>query len=938
MKHTILSFIGLMIISSGLSLNAQEMSEMKLPLDPEVRHGVLDNGMTYYIRHNEEPKDRASFYIIQNVGAVLENDAQNGLAHFLEHMAFNGTKHFPGKGILNTLERHGVAFGRNINAYTSQNETVYNLSDVPVDKPGLLDTCLLVLNDWSNYLLLTEEEIDAERGVITEEWRTHRNARFRMYKESLPYMYNHSKYAERDVIGDIDVIKNFEYETIRDFYHDWYRTDLQAIAIVGDFDAAEMEKKVIERFSDIPAVEDAKERPFTEIPDNEKPMFALVTDEEADNTYIQYMIRQYVGEDGLTTVAGLRDHYIEQLFNRMMSQRFQELLQQGDPPFVNGSVSRRGFARGYDALMISAMAKTNEEAVALKTVMEEAERARRHGFTAGELERSKTRMLTRMEKRYNERDKISNDRFAREYRNHFLQNEAFLNVEHEFQLMKELMPTITTGDFDQAMDKWFMDKNQVLIIQGPEDEEINHLSKDKAFAIMDQVEQADIQPYEDTEVAGELLAAELEGSSVTATKELSDLDAVEWTLANGARVVYRFADFDKDNVSFQAVSDGGSSIFDAEYVPTMDMLPSLAEFYGLGEFDRMGLQKMLTGKNVSLELQLSELTEGMKGNATPKDIETLMQMIYMRFQQPRFDPGAHDAIMARYEAFVQNMNKNPQKIVSDSLTLILADHHPRARVMNEAYIADVDFEMAKEVYQDRFRDAADFTFFFVGNIEKERMKSLAEKYIGSIPSENRSEDWIDRNVDEPEGKLNKEIPLTLSIPKSTVVLAINNKMDYNAKNAVALRMIKGILDLRYVESIREEEGGTYGVMTRTSLNHYPEEKGTLMIMFDTDPEKADHLKSLVYKELEVLASDGPSEEDLNKTKENLLKDREQDRENNSYWLNMIRDYYRHGIDYNDPENYDRVIESLTAGDIRKVMKRLYSDANVVDLEFYPDEQ
>ena len=510
-----------------------------LPNDEAVRYGVLDNGMTYYIRANQEPKERASFYIIQNVGALLEEDHQDGLAHFLEHMAFNGTKHFPEKGIIDFLERHGVAFGENINAYTSQNQTVYNLSDVPVNKPRILDTCLLILNDWSNYLLLTEEEIDAERGVIKEEWRTRRTAQFRMYSESMKYLYPNSKFAERDVIGDLDVIENFEYRAIRDFYHKWYRTDLQAIAMSGDFDVDEMENKVKELFSKIPPVEDPPERPFYEIPDHQEPVFGLVTDKEADQTVIRYMIRHRKSETGPETIMDHREDYIHSLFNAMMGLRLEELVQKGNPPFVFGVINYGDFERGYEALSIITLPKPNEEALALTAIITEFERVQRHGFTQGELDRAKANILTRWEKYYKERDKISNEEYINDYVDHFLEGDAFLSAEHGYMLVQTLLPTITLEDFSAGLEQWISDENQVIVIQGPEGDDVKHMSEAESLAIFGQVAKAEVEPYEDEVLAESLVSEELSLATITGTKELIDFDAVEWTLENGARVVFR---------------------------------------------------------------------------------------------------------------------------------------------------------------------------------------------------------------------------------------------------------------------------------------------------------------------------------------------------------------------------------------------------------------
>ena len=915
---------------------AQQMDPTApLPNDETVRYGVLDNGMTYYIKANQEPKERASFYIIQNVGALLEEDNQNGLAHFLEHMAFNGTEHFPDKGIINFLERHGVAFGENINAYTSQNQTVYNLSDVPVNKPGIMDSCLLILNDWSNYLLLKEDEIDSERGVIKEEWRTRRNAQFRMYSASLPYLYPGSKFAERDVIGDLDVIENFDYDVLRDFYHKWYRSDLQSIAMAGDFDVDEMEAKVKELFSKIPPVENAPERPFYEIPDHEEPVFGLVTDKEAPNTIIRYMIRHRKESSGPETLLDQRDAYIHELFNAMMGQRINELVQKGEPPFVVGIVNYGDFERGYEALNVIIMPNPNQEAQGLTAIMTELERAKRYGFTFGELDRAKAEILTQWEKYYNERDKIHNEAYINNYVENYLNGDAYLSAETGYMLVQALLPSISLEDFSTYLNAWITTQNQVLVIQGPEGEEYQHLSEAESMAIFQQVAAAEIEPYEEEELAESLVSEDLPLVSITSTRDLEEFDAVEWTLENGARVIFRHADYEKDQVQIRGYSVGGSSLYDNEYVPSVDMMTSLTSFYGLGDFDATNLQKMLTGKNASFNLQLGELNEGVSGSTTPKDLETMMQLLYLSFNKPRFDESAHAAIMARYEGLVENMGNNPQKIMGDSLNLILSSYNPRTRILDMDFLADIELEMIQEVYLDRFTDASDFFFVIAGNVEEEQLKPLVQKYIGAIPDLERSETWIDRMVREPEGVVEKEIPLALETPKANVNIVINKAMDYEPYNRQVMSVIEGILDLRFTESIREEEGGTYGVGVRTSLQRLPVGKANMQISFDCDPERAEDLKAKVFLELDKLAKEGPSEEDLSKTVENMLKTREQSKEHNAYYLGAIYGYYVHGINYDDPANYEDILKELSTKDVKKVMKTFYKKPNIVDVVFKP---
>ncbi len=924
-----------LLVTPGLK--AQNILPEAVPMDPEIIYGTLDNGMTYYIRANKEPEKRASFYIIQNVGALLETDQQNGLAHYLEHMAFNGTEHFHGKGIINSLEKHGVAFGYNINAYTAYNETVYNLSDVPVDHPGLLDTCLLILNDWSNYLLLTEEEIDAERGVIVEEWRTRRTAGFRMMKKFMPVLLQGSKYPERDVIGDIEIIKSFDYKTLRDFYHTWYRTDLQAIAVVGDFDAGEMEQKVTDLFSKIPPVTNPPARPFFEVPEHDETLYTHVTDKEASQNSVDMYIKIKAVNPGDKGVNYLKEQYIRTLFNSMMSTRISELLQKGVPPFVTGTVRYGGFVRGYDIFSIAVTSKKDEDALAFESIYTEAERVRRYGFTEGELKRAKSNMLTNWETYYKQRDKIDNDSYASNIQSHFLINEPLASIEFEYNAVKKLVPEITLEEVSAKAVEWMTRKNRVIIVQGPDSEDAGYLSEEKANEIIERVSAADIDPYEDKEAGEALITKDLQGSKVISTKQLEQFGAVEWKLENGVKVVFRKADFEKDNIALSAYSFGGSSLVETEFVPEADMLAALVSTYGAGDFDNITLQKMLTGKKASLNMSLREVTESINGSSTIKDFETMLQLLWLKFEKPRFDEEAHNALMSRYTAFLSQMNNNPQKVMQDSLTLIFSNYHPRARVMDESYLKDIEFDEIERIYRERFKDADDFTFFIVGNIEKDEAKPFVEKYIGSLTTEEREENWTNHEVNGPQGKTVKEIGMELAVPKSTVIVSFSKKLEFNAYNRQAFRVIKGILDLRYTETIREEEGGTYGVSANITTAQYPEEKVDALILFDCDPERANDLKEIVYREIEKLYTSGPEQEDLDKAILNIIKTREESKQHNSYWLSTLYSYYYSGIDYNDPANYEDILKGFTIEDIRSVAGKFFKDADVIDLVFKPVE-
>lgn len=907
-----------------------------VPVDTAVRIGKLDNGLTYYIRKNQEPKERATFYMIQNVGALLEEDAQNGLAHFLEHMAFNGTKHFEGKGILNTLQRYGVAFGRNINASTSYQETVYYLSDVPVTVPGLMDSCLLILNDWSDYLLLSDEEIDLERGVITEEWRTRRTSSVRLQDQYLPVLFKGSKYAVRDVIGKMDIIKNFKPDELRSFYHSWYRTDLQAIAVVGDFDVDQMEAKVKALFSTIQPVQNPLKREKYEIPAHREPYFMVATDKEETQSDVGVVMMTPNRDEQPKTWKDVREGYLRSLYNNMLSLRIQELLQKGTPPFVSGSSRIGGFVRGYDVYSVDVTAKPNEEAGALKAIWTETERVRRFGFTTTELERAKTNMLTQWESRYKQRDKISSQSFCASYSSHYLKASAIPGIDTEYSFVKQVLPTITTDELLAAARFWITKENRIIIVTGPS-EGATHITESEALAVLAKVEQEDIRPYEDGAASTSLISAPLQGGKVVSTKLMPELNAVEWTLSNHAKVVFCHADYEKDQVSLMGLSFGGSSLFENDYMPSAGLLGSFMPAFGVGDFDAVTLRKVLTGKRVSVSPNVSEVSEGLSGSSTPKDFETMLQLMYLYFETPRFDKEAYEALMSRMEASIVDMQKNPAKVMSDSISAIMSSYNPRIRPVSVDFLKDVSFEKIQEIYKNRIQDAGDFTFIIVGNLPEDSVKLLAEKYIGALTDKPRTETWVDRGVRSPKGKLTKSIAIQMTTPKTTVSVSYSGNVTYNAYNIWMFQILGKVLTLRYTDIIREKEGGTYGVSVVPMLAKYPLEKGVVSISFDCEASRAAYLKTLVYQQLDSLMIEGPRKVDFDKTIQNLKKEREQSKVHNSYWSIALMHYYMYdgAINPASPEFFEAFIDKITVQDVQKFAREYFSKADVVDLEFHP---
>ncbi len=929
----------LVLLLAGLSITVRaQLAQPPVPVDPDIRIGKLENGLTYYIRHNEEPKERASFYIIQNVGAILEEDDQNGLAHFLEHMAFNGTKHFPGKGIINTLEKHGVAFGRNINAYTSTDQTVYNLSDVPVNHPGLIDTCLLVLNDWSDFLLLTDNEIGLERGVISEEWRTGRNASFRMQRKMFEVLFKDSKYAHRDVIGDLDVIKNFEPETLRKFYEDWYRTDLQAIAVVGDINVDEVEGKIKTLFGAIPAEVNPPERYRAEIPPHKETLFTLVTDPESPSYSVSLYIKHPGTDPKDKNLMYYRDQIGTRLFNSIMRDRITELLQKGQPPFVAGNIMYGKLMGDYNVMAIAGNAHASRTGEALKAIYTEAQRVKRHGITHAELERAKSNLLTQTETRWKQKDKIKNDQYLDDIVNHFLTNEPLTSIDFDYEALQQLLPTISAEELSAKAKQWIVDENKVIIVMGPEGDDVKLINEAEALAVLEEVDAAEIEPYAEEAVATSLIDKELKGSPIVSTKALPDMNATEWTLGNKAKVVYRFADFQKDNVLLQAISPGGTSLYTPSELASGMMVSDFIGNFGVGSFDAITLKKMLTGKNVRLSTGLSGLFETFSGSSTPRDFETMLQLLYLQFEEPRFDAEAYEALKSRYVAMVTNMAKNPQKTMSDSLQLILSNYSPRTKLLTPALFEEMSVEQMEKIYRDRFTDAGDFTFFIVGNLDEATVKPLVEKYIGSLTDKPRTETWKDHNEGMPDGKTVKEIPISLETKKATVVVVYNNETPWSPKSNMAMTVVKDVLRLRYTEEIREKEGGTYGVSVAAQSEKYPKNEKTLQMSFDTDPDKAAHLKSIIYREIGKLAQQGPTAEELDKVVKNILKDREQAKPNNGYWMTVLKDYYQNGVNFDLPANFEDIIKNITIKDVKKFAKKYFAKSDVADVVFKPLKQ
>jgi len=920
-----------LLAAMSLSALYAEGEGTKVPMDPAIRHGVLANGLTYYIRHNEEPKDRASFYIVQNVGAILENDDQNGLAHFLEHMAFNGTENFNGKGIINYLEKYGVAFGRNINAYTGQDETVYNLSNVPTTHPQLIDSCLLILNDWSNYLSLTNEEIDAERGVISEEWRTRRNAGFRMRNKESEMLYADSKYSKRDVIGDLDVIKTFKHQTIKDFYNDWYRTDLQAIVIVGDLDVDAIEKSIKERFSKIPAVKNPKERKLFEVPDNKEPRYALATDAEARSNYINLTFKFDPVKPENKDAAYLRQLFIKSLFSSMMNDRLQEPLQKENPPYMNAQAYSFQKYRTKSIAGLYIGYKDGNALSSLKAAATILEQARDFGFTQTELDRAKMDLFSQYENAYKKRDKVNHDRYAMEYKDHYLINEPIAGIEFELRFLSAVLPQITVEEVNAMTARYFTDENLLITVSGPEAEGVSYPGKDEIVDVINKVKAEKLEAYVDSFEAKPLMANIPAAGKITSRKKIEQLGAEELILSNGIKVYVKQSDLEKEKVMFKAQSWGGSSKVADKNLANAMVATDFISSYGVGEFSAMDLQKLLTGKIVKLNPWISDLSEGFTGQAAPKDLETMFQLLHLQFVQPRFDDQVYNALYTRYMAYVKNMGNDINNAFRDSISVTMADHHPRAKAFNEELMKQVSYEGVNEVYKSRFNNAGDFVFTISGDFKTKELDKLIETYIATLPVSGEKEKFADNGVRAPKKAVKNHFAKKMNTPKASVYVNLHNKYKYNQENNIYGYVISQLLSKRYLEEIREKEGGTYGVGVRPSFKEYPYQELQLALNFDCDPEKAEKLKGIALAEIQTIIDGKVIESDLEDIKKNILKSRAERVASLGFWHSELTDYALENELMMTSDEYTKFIESINAKQVVKKAKKFFKKAVKVEV-------
>lgn len=937
MKHLFrkLGFAVIMLCGS-FQLASAQMQMPPIPVDKDVRIGHLDNGLTYYIRHNALPEHRVEFHIAQKVGSILEKPQQRGLAHFLEHMAFNGTKNFPGDekglGIVQWCETKGIKFGVNLNAYTSVDQTVYRISNVPTDDQSVVDSCLLILHDWSNAVLLSDKEIDKERGVIHEEWRSRNSGIMRLYTEAQAVMYPGDKYADCMPIGSIDVIDNFPYQAIRDYYAKWYRPDLQGIIIVGDIDVDQMEAKIKSVFADVKKPVNPAERVYYPVADNQEPLVYIGKDKEIDDPTIEIYFKQDPTPDSIKgNMAYLLQQYMLSMTTSMLNSRLNELRQSANPPFIYAGCYYGNYflAQTKDAFTLSISSKAEGINEALKAGLTELERVRRYGFTESEYERARANYLQRLESAYNEREKTKNDSYVNEYINHFLMAEPIPGIEFEYTTMNQIAPNIPVMAINQAIQQGGLlpDNNQVVFIAAPEKEGIVCPTKEEVVAQLKGMKDLKVEAYVD-KVSNEPLMKEApKGGKIVSENTNAIYGTTELTLSNGVKVYIKKTDFKADEIQMKGVSLGGTSLFPDNDKLEMSYLNSVIQAGGLGNFSKVDLTKMLAGKKVSVNAAVGANTEGITGSCSPKDFGTMMQLTYLSFTAPRKDMDAFASLKSRIKAQLESAESNPLSSINDTIQKMMYGYHPRYFSMKPEMVDQINYDRIIEMYKDRFADASDFRFFLVGNVDIEKVKPLIEQYLGALPSTGRKETFRDNHMDIAKGMLENTYAKEQQTPMATVFMLYSGKCKYDLKDNLLMSFLTQALDMVYTEEVREKEGGTYGVSSYGQLSKHPNEKFMLQIVYQTDPAKKDHLNGVIDAQMKKMASEGPTEEHLQKIKEYMLKKYKDNQKENGYWLNNLDEYFYTGVDYT--QGYEEAVNSITVKDVQKFAADLVNQGNKI---------
>lgn len=908
----------------------------QLTLDPKVRTGVLPNGLHYFVRANAYPPKRAELRLAVNAGSILEDDDQRGMAHVIEHMGFNGSTHFKKNELVSYMQSIGMRLGPDVNAYTSFDETVYMLK-IPTDTARIVEQAFTVLEDWAHGQIFDSTEVANERGVVREEWRGGKGTFDRMRQQYWSTMFRGSRYADRFVIGTDTSIMSSTVALLKRFYTDWYRPDMMAVVAVGDFDAAQIEGIIKQHFTGIPAARNPRPRIVADVPGNTAPLIAVATDKEAPNSQVQLMFKLPL--DTQRTVADYRRMLASRLASSMISARLAELSQKSNAPFAQAFSGKANFVRQLDVFQALALVKEGDIESALTALVAETKRVDQFGFLQSELDRAKQNMLRQYERGYAERDKTPSTSFASEYVSYFLQNRPAPGIEAEFQLSQQLIPAISLADVSNLAKQWISDENRVLIVESPLKDGVRVPTQAELRTVLDQASKATVVAYTETVSSENLIAKLPPPGKVTTERRVGgagDAGVTEWQLSNGARVLFKTTDFKADQILFGAWAPGGTSLVsDADYMSAI-MASQMVYQSGLAGFNRIDLGKKLSGKQATVFPNLSGTTESLNGQASPKDLETLLQLTYLTFTAPRYDTAAVAAFKNQYSAMLNNRGAMPEVAFNDTFTVTMGSNHVRARPLTAATFVEVNPQRAYDVFRERFADASGFTFVFVGNVDPTVLKPLAEQYLAALPALGRKEAWRDVGVRPPTGVVEKMVRKGTEA-KSATLVSFTGPFDYSAQNNVNLQALIELMRIKLIATLREQMSATYSPGIFGGGTKIPRPQYTITLSYGSSPENVEPLTRAAFAIIDSVQRIPPSAEELGKVKEALLRAHETDVKQNGYWLSDIISRGQNGDDISPPPGrFDEIVKGLTSAQIQAAAKQYFNMKNYVRVVLVPE--
>lgn len=903
-----------------------------VPVTPQVTMGTLPNGLRYYLRVNKQPANRVELRLAVNAGSVLEDDDQQGLAHMCEHMAFNGTKHFAKQEIVAFMESIGMRFGPSLNAFTSFDETVYMLQ-VPADKADVLDRAFLVLEDWAHNLSFDPAEIDKERGVIVEEWRLGRGANARMRDQQLPVVFAGSRYAERLPIGKKSVIETFKHERLKKFYTDWYRPDLMAVVVVGDFDKAAVEAMLTKHFATLPKATAPRPRPTYDLPDHPDTKFALATDKEATATTVSVYNKLPIRDQ--STVGSYRDKIVERLAYGMLNRRLSDLSQKPDTPFVMAAAGSTILTRTKEAAVLNVAPKEGMAERALDALVTEAARAAKFGFTTSEFDRQKLDTLRTYERYFLEKDKHESAQLADEYVRNFTQKESLPSPELEFAMHQRFLPEITIAEVNAVAKTWLSERSRVVLSNAPEKAGVAPPDQTKLAAVLNGAATKALTAYVDTVADQKLMDTLPTPGSIVKTTNREAFGITEWDLSNGIKVVLKPTTFKQDEVVFRATGPGGTSLAsDDDYWPA-NTASSVIPLGGLGKFSAIDLRKVLAGKVVSVRPVIGEVEDGLMGTGSPKDLETLFQLVYLTVTAPRADPTVFAAFVAQGKAVLANQQASPEYAFSERLQRTLSQDHLRGMPMTAATLDKLNLDKSLAFYKERFADVGDFTFVFVGSFDLPTLKPLVERYLASLPSAKRHDAWKDVGLRPPSGIVEKVVKKGLE-PKSQAAIVFNGPFKWNRDERVAIRALSMVLETRLREVVREDMSGTYGISVSPNAAAQPYEHFSLAIQFGCNPVRTDELIKAVMKEVDAMRSTGPTEKQVSDVREALIRDFETNTKQNAYLLSQLYLRYQVPQDLGEFFSLGEFYKSIDAKFVAEAAKKYLPASSYVKVTLLPE--